>query len=34
MSLDIFRFDAGKIVELWDIAQPEPDAMPNEYGMF
>ena len=30
----IFRFDAGKIVELWDIAQPEPDAMPNEYGMF
>ncbi len=30
----LFRFDAGKIIELWDIAQPQPDFMPNQYGMF
>ena len=30
----IFRFDEGRIVELWDVGQPVPDQSPNEYGMF
>ena len=30
----LFRFVDGRIVELWDIAQPEPDNSPNQYGMF
>jgi predicted SnoaL-like aldol condensation-catalyzing enzyme len=30
----IFRFKDGRIVELWDVGQPEPEASPNEYGMF
>ena len=30
----IFRFDSGRIVELWDIGQPVPEKSPNQYGMF
>ncbi len=33
-SLHIFRFAAGKIVEMWDIGQQPPDEMINERGMF
>ncbi len=33
-AVHIFRFDAGKIVELWDIGQPVPEQCPNEIGMF
>ena len=30
----IFRFQDGRIAELWDIAQPVQDNMKNEKGMF
>jgi predicted SnoaL-like aldol condensation-catalyzing enzyme len=30
----IFRFENGKIAELWDIGQAEPDESMNENGMF
>jgi predicted SnoaL-like aldol condensation-catalyzing enzyme len=30
----IFRFEDGRIVELWDIAQLVQDDMKNEKGMF
>ena len=30
----IFRFENGKIVELWDVGQPVPEETPNQYGMF
>jgi predicted SnoaL-like aldol condensation-catalyzing enzyme len=30
----LFRFADGRIVELWDVAQPAPADSPNEYGMF
>jgi predicted SnoaL-like aldol condensation-catalyzing enzyme len=30
----IFRFDGGKVVELWDIGQPVPEKVLNEHGMF
>lgn len=30
----IFRFQHGKIVELWDMGQPVPEKSPNENGMF
>jgi len=30
----IFRFEAGRIVELWDLGQPVPEDSPNENGMF
>jgi predicted SnoaL-like aldol condensation-catalyzing enzyme len=29
----IFRFENGKIVELWDVGQPVPEEAPNQYGM-
>ena len=30
----IFRFEGGKIVELWDVGIPEPKDSPNENGLF
>ena len=30
----ILRFEDGKIVEMWDIGQAEPEGMANELGMF
>jgi predicted SnoaL-like aldol condensation-catalyzing enzyme len=30
----IFRFENGKIVELWDLGQPIPENSPDQYGMF
>ena len=30
----IFRFEAGRIVELWDLGQPVPEKSPNQHGMF
>ena len=30
----IFHFKNGRIVELWDVGQPEPEQSPNQYGMF
>lgn len=30
----IFRFEEGKIVELWDLGQPVPEKSLNENGMF
>lgn len=30
----IFRFQADRIVELWDVGQPVPEESPNENGMF
>jgi predicted SnoaL-like aldol condensation-catalyzing enzyme len=30
----IFRFENGRIVELWDVGQPVPEESPNQYGMF
>jgi predicted SnoaL-like aldol condensation-catalyzing enzyme len=29
----IFRFEQGRIVELWDLAQEIPEKSPNQYGM-
>ena len=30
----IFRFERGRIAELWDIGQPVPKESPNANGMF
>lgn len=30
----IFRFEAGRIVEAWDVGQDVPTHSPNEHGMF
>jgi predicted SnoaL-like aldol condensation-catalyzing enzyme len=32
--IHIFRFEKGRIVELWDLGQPLPEESPNIYGMF
>jgi len=32
--MHIFRFENGRIVELWDLGQPVPEKSPNQYGMF
>lgn len=33
-AVHIFRFQDGRIVELWDIGQAIPENSPNENGMF
>jgi predicted SnoaL-like aldol condensation-catalyzing enzyme len=30
----IFRFESGRITELWDIGQPVPAESINQFGMF
>jgi len=30
----IFRFEGGRVVELWDVGQAVPESTPNEHGMF
>ncbi|HXB97090.1 MAG TPA: nuclear transport factor 2 family protein [bacterium] len=30
----LFRFDGDRIAEFWDVAQPQPENMANERGMF
>jgi predicted SnoaL-like aldol condensation-catalyzing enzyme len=30
----MLRFEDGRIAEMWDIGQPEPTPMFNQYGMF
>ena len=32
--MHIFRFENGKIVELWDLGQPVVEESPNQFGMF
>jgi len=32
--IHIFRFENGRIVELWDLGQPMPEKSVNENGMF
>src|SRR5262245_21038403 len=32
--IHIFRFENGRIVELWDLGQPLQENSPNQYGMF
>ena len=32
--MHIFRFESGKIAELWDFSQPVPEVQINENGMF
>ncbi len=32
--MHLFRFENGKIVELWDLGQPIPEESLNQYGMF
>jgi predicted SnoaL-like aldol condensation-catalyzing enzyme len=33
-AVHIFRFENGRIAELWDVGQPLPEDSPNQYGMF
>jgi len=30
----IFRFENGRIMELWDLGQPVPEESPNQFGLF
>jgi predicted SnoaL-like aldol condensation-catalyzing enzyme len=30
----LFRFENGRIAELWDVGQPQPELPLNEHGMF
>jgi predicted SnoaL-like aldol condensation-catalyzing enzyme len=32
--IHIFRFEEGRIVELWDVGQEIPERSPNQNGMF
>lgn len=32
--IHIFRFEEGKIVELWDVGQAIPENSPNQNGIF
>jgi predicted SnoaL-like aldol condensation-catalyzing enzyme len=33
-TIHLFRFEDGRIAELWDVGQPVPEDSPNTYGMF
>ena len=33
-TIHMFRFEGGRIVELWDVGQAVPEDSPNENGMF
>ena len=33
-TVHIFRFEAGRIAELWDLGQEAPADSPNQAGMF
>lgn len=33
-TVHIFRFENGRIVELWDLGQPVLEDSPNQHGMF
>lgn len=33
-AVHIFRFEKGRIAELWDLGQPVPEKSLNQYGMF
>jgi len=33
-GVDIFRLEAGRIVEHWDVIQPIPDSIPHANSMF
>lgn len=33
-AVHIFRFESGRIAELWDVAQEVPPDSPNEHGAF
>jgi len=33
-TVHLFRFEADKIAELWDLASPIPASTPNENGIF
>ncbi|WP_019142288.1 nuclear transport factor 2 family protein [Noviherbaspirillum massiliense] len=30
----LFRFEGGRIAEMWDVGQALPENSPNEHGMF
>ena len=32
--MHIFRFENGRIVEMWDVGQGVPEESPNQFGMF
>ena len=32
--IHVFRFENGRIAELWDVGQPVPKDSPNQHGMF
>ncbi|NOT04303.1 MAG: SnoaL-like domain-containing protein [Anaerolineales bacterium] len=32
--MQIFRFENGKIIEMWDLGQEIPEETPNQHGMF
>jgi predicted SnoaL-like aldol condensation-catalyzing enzyme len=33
-TFHLVRFEGDRIVEFWDVAQPIPEALPNQNGMF
>lgn len=33
-AVHLFRFQDGKVVELWDVGQQVPKDTPNQFGMF
>ena len=34
ISINIFKFQGDRVIELWDLGQPVPESSPNENGMF